>query len=423
VKTDAGYPYRMLMRPHHCAMLTVIALAACTSHAPQPVSTQAEYLYLWTASADPTQPDFLAVLDVTDNGSRYGHLVTTLTVPGRKNAPHHTEHEMPGDGQLFANGFGSGQSFVFDLTNPMKPRVTSQFGDVEGYTHPHSFLRLPNGHVLATFQMRHHAAAMTAGGLVELTPAGKPVRSSSAHYPGADPELRVYSGAVVPAFDRIVTTTTDMDKDFAASRNLQIWRLSDLSLLRTFPLPDGDAGGEGLLTAEPRLLDDGRTVLVSTFNCGLYLMEGLEGDTPSARLVASFPRKANTNCAIPVIAGHYYLVTVPAWNAVVSLDITDPAVPREVSRVTFAADDVPHWIAIAPDHRRVVVTGYDGMKHRVAMARFDPATGQLGVDERFREDGATEPGFRMDNKTWPHGGTAKGIPHGAVFSRPLAVRH
>ena len=189
-------------------------------------------------------------------------------------------------------------------------------------------------------------------------------------------------------------------------------------MLRTFALPDGPAGSEGLLTAEPRLLDDGKTVLVSTFNCGLYLMEGLAGDTPSARLVASFPRKAGTNCAIPVIAGHYYLVTVPAWSAVVSLDISDPGAPREVSRVTLAADDVPHWIAISPDHRRVVVTGYEGMRHRVVIARFDPATGQLAVDERFREEGATEPGFRMDNKTWPHGGTAKGIPHGAVFSRP-----
>ena len=43
-----------------------------------------------------------------------------------------------------------------------------------------------------------------------------------------------------------------------------------------------------------------------------------------ARLVASFPQKAGTYCAIPVIAGHYYLVTVPAWNAVVSLDISNP---------------------------------------------------------------------------------------------------
>ena len=173
-----------------------------------------------------------------------------------------------------------------------------------------------------------------------------------------------------------------------------------------------------MYTAEPRLLADGRTVLVSTFNCGLYLMEGLAGDAPAARLVTSFPMKKGTNCAIPVVAGHYYLVTVPAWNAVVSLDISDPAKPREVSRVVLGAEDVPHWISLEPNQQRVVITGYAGMKHRVMIARFDPVTGQLALDERFREEGASEPGFRMDNKTWLHGGSAPGIPHGAVFSRP-----
>ena len=39
-----------------------------------------------------------------------------------------------------------------------------------------------------------------------------------------------------------------------------------------------------------------------------------------------------------MIAGHYYLVTVPAWSAVVSLDICDPGAPREVSRVTLAEE-------------------------------------------------------------------------------------
>ena len=126
-----------MMRSRHFAMLPVLALAACSTGAPAPAGTHAQYLYLWTASDDATQPDFLAVLDVTESGSRYGRLVTTLPVPGRGNEPHHTEHEMPADGQLFANGFGSGQSFVFDLTDPTQPRVVSQFGDVEGYTHPH----------------------------------------------------------------------------------------------------------------------------------------------------------------------------------------------------------------------------------------------------------------------------------------------
>ena len=326
---------------------------------------------------------------------------------------------MPADRQLFANGFGSGESFIFDLTDPAHPRLAGQFGDVEGYSHPHSFLRLPDGHVLATFQMRHEAAGMTPGGLVELTACRAdrfaPVRPDA---PGLDPATRVYSAGIVPALDRIVTTTTDMHGAAPASRQLQIWRLSDLSLLHTITLPNGPAGDESMMTAEPRVLADGQTVLVSTFACGLYLMAGLAGETPSGRLVASFPRKEGTYCAIPIVAGHYYLVTVPAWNAVVSLDISDPAAPREASRVTLGPEDVPHWISMSPDHRRVVITGYRGMKHRVMIARFDSATGRLAIDERFREDGATEPGFRMDDKTWPHGGNAKGIPHGAVFSKP-----
>jgi hypothetical protein len=396
----------------------VLALLACGPAPAQQPAAMAEYLYLWTGSADSSQADFLAVLDVTERSGRYGRLVTTLPVPGRKNIPHHTEHQMPPDRQLFANGFDTGQTFVFDLRDPLRPRVAAQFGDLEGFTHPHSYLRLPGGHVLATFQMRHEERGMVPGGLVELTSDGRAVRSRSANAPGLDPMTRVYSAGIVPAFDRIVTTTTDMDNDAPASRQLQIWRLSDLSLLRTITLPDGPAGDESMLTAEPRVLDDGRTVLVSTFSCGLYLMEGLEGEKPSGRLVASFPRKPKTYCAIPVVAGHYYLVTVPAWSAVVSLDIRNPSAPREVSRVTLGPDDVPHWISMSPDRRRVVVTGYGEMKHRVLIARFDSATGRLALDDRFREEGARDPGFRMDDKTWPHGGSAKGIPHGAVFDRP-----
>ena len=398
----------------------LIALAAMAAGPPAPAASPPQYLFLWTASADKSQPDFLAVLDVTEGEGRYGRLVTTLPVPGRGNGPHHTEHEMPADGQLFANGFESGQSFVFDLSNPAEPRIVRQFGDLEGYSHPHSFLRLPNGNVLATFQMKHDhtGGGVRTGGLVELEPTGEPVRSSSADGAAVDQGSRVYSGQIIPSLDRIVTTTTDMHQDSPASRNVQTWRLSNLALLHTFALPDGPEGGEGLLTAEPRLLPDGKTVLLSTFSCGLYLMEGLESDAPSGRLVASFPRKPDTYCAIPVISGHYYLVTVPAWNAVVSLDISDPSTPREVSRLTLGPEDVPHWIAISPDQRRIVVTGYAALQHRAVIARFDPESGRLTMDERFREEGATEPGFRMDDKTWPHGGDARGIPHGAVFSLP-----
>ncbi|MES2124960.1 MAG: hypothetical protein V4503_09785 [Gemmatimonadota bacterium] len=377
-----------------------------------------DYLFLWNGSADSTQADFLAVLDLRPVAGRYGALLATMPVPGRGNHPHHTEHEMPLGGHLFANGFGSGRTFIFDLTIPARPKIANAFGDLAGLMHPHSFVRLPNGNVLATFQMQHDSLGMAPGGLAELTPDGRLVRSVSDDRPGVDRSIRPYSALPIPALDRVISTTTDMMGDSDAANTVQIWRLSDFSLLHNITLPPGPRGDEGGYSAEPRLLADGRTVLVSTFNCGLYLLHDLDGSAPSAQLVASFPEKEKTNCAIPVIAGHYYLVTVPAWNAVVALDIADPTHPREVSRVTLGPDDVPHWIALEPSQRHLVITGYQGLSHRVLIATFDSATGQLALDQRFREPGAAEPGFRMDNKTWPHGGTAAAIPHGAVFSRP-----
>ena len=403
--------------------LSVLGLSAATlllwnvNRTAETPGADSDYLFLWTASADTTQPDFLAVLDVRPTGDRYGRVVTTLPVPGRRNEPHHTEHAMPADGRLFANGFGSGQSFVFDLTNPEKPRIANSFGDVAGMMHPHSFVRLESGNVLATFQMQHDSAGMAPGGLAELTPEGRVVRTVSDDRPGVDRRIRPYSAAIVNSLDRIVTTTTDMDGE-APVRAVQVWRLSDMTLLSTFDLPDGPRGDEGAFTAEPRLLADGKTVLVSTFNCGLYLIDGLDGSAPSGRLVASFPQAPQTSCAIPVIAGHYYLVTVPAWNAVVSLDIADPAYPREVSRVSLGAGTVPHWISLEPNQRRVVITGYATLSNRVVIASFNAGTGRLAIDERFRDAKDSLPGFRMDNKTWPHGGSTKGVPHGAVFSRP-----
>ena len=399
--------------------LLCVAFSASALHAQSGASS--EYLYLWTASADTAQPDFLAVLDVRPTAERYGRVVTTVPVPGRRNRPHHTEHAMPDDGRLFANGFGTGQTFIFDMADRAHPRLAGQFGDMAGMMHPHSFLRLPGGNVLATFQMQHDSLGVAPGGLVELTNDGRLLRSTSANTAGADRRIRPYSAVIIPRLDRIVTTTTDMQLG-DPSQAIQVWRLSDLRLLHTFDLPHGPRGDEGWLTAEPRLLSDGRTVLVSTFHCGLYLVRGLDGPEPIAQLVSSFPRKEKTYCAVPVIAGRFYLVTVPAWNAVVSLDISNPAKPTEVSRLVLSPQDIPHWIALEPNHRRVVITGYGALAHRVVMASFDSSTGKLSLDSRFRDEGSAEPGVRMDDKTWPHGGRAPGIPHGAVFSVPPARR-
>ena len=74
----------------------------------------------------------------------------------------------------------------------------------------HSFARLPNGHVLATFQS-HGANNEGPGGVAELDEDGRVVRSRSASDSTADQTtLRPYSLAVVPALDRVVVALTYM---------------------------------------------------------------------------------------------------------------------------------------------------------------------------------------------------------------------
>ncbi len=378
------------------------------------------HLYVWAADDDGEDSDFLAVIDVRRESPTYTEVVATLPV-GFAGSAHHTEHVMPEGGILFSNAFDAGLTFLIDLRDPPAPRIAGYFGTAGEYSHPHSFERLPGGNVLATFQRRlvpgeGSEATVETGGLVELDPSGVPIRSSSAAVPELDPSIRPYSLAIVPALDRVITTSTDMQGD-DLNPIVQVWRLSDLSLLASLVLEPGDAGTEHLGTAEPRVLADGRTVLVSTFSCGLYKLDGLDGEEPTATLVYSFPTEERTYCALPVLTERFWVHTVPAEHALITLDISDPEAPVEVARLSLEQDDEPHWIGLEPGGERIVLTGYQGLGGRVLLVRLDHGTGALELDESFSEPGAARPGVDLRRAGWPHGETGPAAPHGAVFSR------
>lgn len=410
-------------------LFTVVLLvcAACRETAPN------SHLFLWAGDADGKASDFLAVIDANPTSARYGSVVASVPTGVVGAHPHHTELEMPANGHLLANGFHAGRTWLFDLTKPLQPRVLTSFGDVAGFSHPHSFLRLSNGHVLATFQYRaerggaiadsgHATMSMTeertTGGIVEVDETGQEIRSGSASDTTIqDRQLFPYSVLPLPAMDRAVSTTTDMnDKNTkATSEWLQFWRLSDLTLLRSIALKPGPRGDENQFTGEPRLLPDGQSIYIHTFNCGLYLVRGVERSDPSAIFVHAFQGK---NCGVPILTGHYWLQTVPEAHAVVVLDIADPEHPRDVSTIKVGDDEEPHWMAIDPTGRRVVLNSSGGgTGNRLFVLNFDPATGQLSFDERFRDAGSTSNGIALTRKTWPHGFSGKAIPHGTVFSR------
>ena len=378
-----------------------------------PVSAS-DYLFVWASDTGAKKADFLAVIDADPASARYAEVVATAPVDVANAYAHHVEHQMGGSGMLFANAFGAGKSYVFDLHDPLHPKVAASFEGASDFMHPHSFARTPSGNVLATYQMRGHDNA-EPGALVELSPTGKVLKISPSADPRAEPFIRPYSLAVVPALDRVVTSSADMHgKD--VSHSVQIWRLSDLKLLHTVRLPEGPKGDEGDDPAEPRVLADSKTVVVSTFPCGLFLLDGLDGDAPSARLIRSFPDGGE--CALYVVAGRYWVGTSTRLG-LIALDMSDPSRPREVSRLRLPDGQGPHWISLAPDGKRIVISG-GKLVHddRILLARIDPESGALTLDQSFRDKGAAGPGVSFDRLSWPHGDSGKASPHGAVFSRP-----
>jgi hypothetical protein len=269
---------------------------------------------------------------------------------------------------------------------------------------------------VATFQHRSSDENAT-GGLVELDAKGQVVRYASAAVPAIDSTIRPYSLVILPGLDRIVTTATDMHLHVRSSA-VQIWRLSDLTLLHTLLLPPGRRGDENWLTAEPRVLADGRTVMVNTFTCGLYRLGGLDRAQPSAEWVYSSPWSEGRNCAVPVVSGHFWLQTNGVEHAVVTLDVSDSKRPREVARLALDTNEVPHWVALEPSGDRLVLTGYRDLAPWVLLADFDRSTGQLELDTTFKARHAQRPGVYFGRDQWPHGATGPAVPHGAVFARP-----
>lgn len=401
-------------------------------------SSDSSYIFSWVADMDHRDSDFLAVIDANPQSEAYGDVLTTVEV-GAPVIAHHTEHRMSADGVLFMNGFSAGRTFIADLRDPMRPTIQGQFMDIDEYSYPHSFERLPNGNVLATFQTgavnREQPAGIAGltqrearnilkaargdrivtGGLVELTPDGQHVRSSSAAN-SEIPNIRPYSLVILPDEDRVVTTTTDMWGE-APNDSIQIWRLSDLALLHTLRLPPGPRGDENRAPAEPRLMADGETLLISTFQCGLYELREV-ADTPSVSHIYTFapdvPVTPTTACSLPVTVGPYWIHTIPGRTGLVSLDVSNTEEIREVGYVDLGEGVSPHWVSLEPNQRRIVVGGFGALLHRLMVVEVDESTGALSIDTDFGENGSVS----FDRTVWPHGETGPAIPHGTVFSIP-----
>lgn len=393
-------------------LLSACSLPALADGTP---SLPGHYLFAWTGDADLKGNDFLAVIDADPASAAYGKLMTTTVTDQRTVRIHHTEYVMPASGMLFANDHDAGRSFIFDVNDPLHPKIAASFMDMDGYMHPHSFVRLPNGHVLATFQHSHHGRTQgqlgATGGLVEIDDSGTAIRSASNADPAfADALLMPYSLVVLPDEDRVLSTNSSMHlDDIFSGVTYQIWRLSDLKLLLTANFDIGKNEYAQISPEEPRRGPDG-SIFVQTLGCGMERITGVATMKPVSKLVHTFP---GNWCGVPTIVGHFLVQSVPAIHGLIVLDIAKPAKPVEVSRLTLGDEFRPHWTGWDAKTRRLVVTGSAG---RLFLAKLDESTGLLTLDTAFHDSNG-KPGFDFSDREWPHGWRGTGQPHGVVFSR------
>jgi hypothetical protein len=384
--------------------LLIASLALGT--VPSAVHADGSYLFVWAGDADEKESDFLAVIDTDASSATYGEVVATAPVGIKGTMPHHIEYELSETGTLFANGWKAGHTFVLNIADPRKPRLVADFKKAGDYSYPHSFARLPNGNVLATFQSIGEKYA-PPGGLVELDSTGRMVRSTPSATRDIPTEINwPYSLAVHPTLDRIVTTSTDMGMGpgwkSPMTKHVQIWSMSNLKLLSSVALPESGQGDH-----------HGWPAYVNTFTCGLYRLDGLDTPKPTAVFVHAFPGGTSEHdmCAVPIIYGKYWVQTVGATNGLIVLDISDANKPVEVSRLNLPASfHMPHWAAADRKSGRIAVTGANDSW--VLMLKFDDRTGKLSIDETFGTAGRAD----FDGQLWPHGESGKAIVHGTVFS-------
>ena len=112
---------------------------------------------------------------------------------------------------------------------------------------------------------------------------------------------------------------------------------------------------------------------------------------------------AGYECALATVIGDFIVQTVPAIGGLVTIDFSDPMMPREAGRIEFGPGLHPHWIASSTDGRRIVVSGYRALAGRLLIVDLDPISGRMTLDERFSDEGSIFPGVSFRRDHWPHG--------------------
>lgn len=433
-------------------MLAALGVASCGRRTEEPLIEP--YLGVWAGDADRRESDFLAILDVNPLSPTAGKVLRTIPVGSRGNEPYAMLPSLRDDRRLFATGLVTSRTFVFDLGNPLVGGLihVDEPGEGRVLRSPTAVRSLPGGSVAVAYAdpvgFRGEAReTMTAvGGLGEFDAGGRlrrehPAREESGRgYINATTDVAVTAAGVVVTTNRGHLLTGSPGGDFLPGITVQVWRGRKLEPRRTVALEAGPRGEENLGPMVVQAFHRGPMVYVLTHEGGgLYASDSVGEDEPAFRMIADLGRGTFPSAAALTPDDHWMVVTLAGTHRVATFDLTDGWAPRLASVVRLDRDPVdpsksrpggPSALALSATGTRVAVADY-GMQmpafrrdgdRRVHLLVLDPLTGQLRVDQNFRDEATGQVGVDFNRSRWPHGETGPARPHGLLFLAPAPPR-
>jgi hypothetical protein len=379
--------------------------AAQPSSAAEELSTrgqEAKYLFICAGDQARKAPDFLAVVNFDEDSGNYGKVIATapLSGPGATgNEFHHIG--LSADGKTVACGGllsvlkGQKEIFFFDVSNPAEPKFVSA-ADPPLSSITDEFHALPEGGFLVTMMggpQGHHPGRVVEFdqelNLVKEFPENPPAEGFNPHGISVRPEinLMVTSDFVCPS------TTLDAvpgGMDFRGS--VRVWELRRRTIVRTINIPG--AGG----TIDVKLVPGDhrqRGFTAGMLDDHLYLLDTRRG---VARPVFDFSAiaKGGWPQLMRVTSdGKRLFVSMNQGGKIAMFDISDPEEPRLIRALDLGPNSGPHYIALTPDEKRLVISDYflnednfgkvhaEG-DHKIHVARITEH--DLVLDPRFQLD-------------------------------------
>jgi selenium-binding protein 1 len=218
--------------------LGFVEAETCLSPFVKRLNRPEKYLYVFCVDADAKDHDFLAVVDVDPDSSKFGKIIHQLDLGSSGNETHHfgfTDDRT----HIWGCSLFSSRIFLIDVaSDPAKPKLVKVLDDVvaqTGLSGPHSPYALPGRMLLSVLSGKDGGLP---AGLAEFTNDGKFIRT----IPMPKDAPYGYDVAIKPELNRMVTSSFTMRSNYQKpmaqmnfqefGKDLLIWDFNERKVLQ-----------------------------------------------------------------------------------------------------------------------------------------------------------------------------------------------